>query len=362
MDLYKIAASNLKGIGRRKLIQLSNESIGLKALFEDDIDALADRIKIKRELLKNMNRKKALMLAEEQLNFNQKYGIQTLYHEDENYPFLLKECADAPITLFYKGNISLNKKTISIVGTRSATTYGKENVEYLISKIKDQDITVASGLAYGIDTYVHECCLKYNVPTIGVLGHGHNIIYPSSNSRLAKQMCNNGGLLTEFGIDSTISKYSFPKRNRIIAGISEVTVVVESPEKGGSIITADLANSYNREVMAIPGPVFSISSKGCNHLIKNQKAHLMSDIGDLFRLMNWEENEQTKTAVFKLSKQESFVVSLMKKEGEVHFDKLIQQTAFTVSYLQSIILDLELKQVLNSLPGSRFKLNHKMSL
>ena len=209
MDLYKIAASGLKGIGKKTLTKLCAKTNGLKALFEEDIISLSERCNIKKELLTNMNRNKALALAEKQLIFTKRYGIQTLFYEDSGYPALLKECTDAPITLFYKGNAPLNTRTVSIIGTRKATSYGKENVEHIISKFQGQKTIVISGLAYGIDTFVHECCLKYDIPTIGVLGHGLDMIYPRSNRDLAKRMCKNGGLLTEFGINHSISRYCF---------------------------------------------------------------------------------------------------------------------------------------------------------
>lgn len=359
MDLYKIAASNLKGIGKQKLKQLCLRTNGINALFEENLCSLEKKFNLKKELLISMNIPQALTKARKQLDFNEKYGVQTLFMEDDHYPNLLKECPDAPITLFYKGSVPLNKKIISIVGTRRATNYGKENVEKLIASLQGQDFIVISGLAGGVDTFVHDCCVKHQIPTVGVLGHGLDTIYPRSNRNLAKKMLNNGGLLTEYGIDHKISKYCFPKRNRIIAGMSEATIVVESPSKGGAIITAEIANGYNREVMAIPGSVFSDLSKGCNELIKTQKAHLLEETGDLFQLMGWNINSSKVSVTINLTRQESLIVEILQKEKETHFDTLVSKLDLSVSSLHAIILNLELRQIVLALPGSLFKLNHQ---
>lgn len=361
MDLYKIAASNLKGVGKQRLKQISPKTNGINALFEENLFSLEKKFNLKKELLISMNIPQALTKARKQLDFNEKYGVQTLFMEDDHYPDLLKECPDAPITLFYKGSVPLNKKIISIVGTRRATNYGKENVEKLIASLQGQDIIVISGLAVGVDTFVHDCCVKHQIPTVGVLGHGLDTIYPRSNRNLAKKMLNNGGLLTEYGIDHKISKYCFPQRNRIIAGMSEVTIVIESPLKGGAIITAEIANGYNREVMAIPGSIFSDLSKGCNELIKTQKAHLLEETEDLFRLMGWNANPTKITSTIKLTKQESRIVEILQKEKETHFDTLVSKLDLSVANLHALILNLELKQIVLALPGSLFRLNHQSS-
>jgi len=358
MELHKIAAANLRGVGKHRLSNLCKNLKGLHCLFEMDLEQLSIKCNANKNLLMKMERKRALQLAEKQMSFNAKYGIKTLFYTDSEYPEQLKECVDAPVVLYYKGGIPLNQtKIVSIVGTRKPSFYGKRIVEQLIEQIKDQEILVVSGLAYGIDTYVHEYCIKHNVATVGALGHGHHMIYPKSNSWLAKKMCKNGGLLSEFGIHTELSKYNFPKRNRIIAGIAHVTIVIESPIKGGSMITANLANSYNREVMAFPGQVSSTCSQGCNELIKNQRAHLISDAEDLFKLMNWSQNAHNYKPQVELNKHETLIVKLLRSDNEIHFDHLIQKTEFSTPYLQTIMLSLELKKILFEIPGLRFKLN-----
>ncbi len=361
MELYKIAASNLKGIGRTKLKQLLKKTNGLSAFFERSTNELSELFGVKKELVRKIGRKEALAQAEDQLTFNHKYGIQTFYHEDSRYPKLLKECPDAPISFFFKGSISFNQaKAISIVGTRKASPYGKENVERFVSSLKGKNVVVVSGLACGIDTFVHECCLKYKIPTIGVLAHGHHTLYPKSNINLAKKMTHQGGLLSEFGIHESISKWNFPKRNRIIAGLSEVTIVIESPKKGGSLITAEIANGYNREVMAIPGSVFSSNSIGCNELIKNQKAHLMTSPNDLFTIMNWNEKHFEKELKYDLKPKEKTLVMFLMKKNSATFDQLADGTKFSVALLHSLIFNLELHEIIHSLPGSRFMINNRV--
>ena len=360
MELYKIAASNLKGIGRSKLKQICSRIGSLNDIFEKSTDELSAHLEVKKDLVRKMDRKGALERAEDQLVFNHKYGIQTLYHEDSNYPKLLKECPDAPISFFFKGSINFNQaKAISIVGTRKASSYGKENVEQIILSLKGKNIIVVSGLAYGIDTFVHECCLKHQIPTIGVLAHGHHTLYPKSNSSLAQKMTRQGGLLSEFGIHEPISKWNFPKRNRIIAGLSELTIVIESPSKGGSLITAEMANGYNREVMAIPGSIFSANSNGCNELIKNQKAHVMTSPSDLFSIMDWDEKHFEKDLNYDLKPEEKVLVMLLKKKNGSTFDQLAEGTKFSVAHLHSLILNLELHEIIHALPGSRFRINHR---
>ena len=359
MELYKIAAANLAGIGKQRLSLLCKNINGLHSLFNMDIEQLSSQCNADKNLLVKMERMRALQLAEEQLSFNARYGIKTLFYTDREYPEQLKECADAPIVLYYKGVIPLNHpKIVSIVGTRKCSLYGRKIVQDFIEQMKDQNMVVVSGLAYGIDTHVHEYCMSNNVPTIGVLGHGHHMIYPKSNSSLAKKMCKYGGLLSEFGIHDGMSKYNFPKRNRIIAGIAHLTIVIESPIKGGSMITANLANSYNREVMAFPGQVYSAYSQGCNELIKNHKAHLISGAEDVFRLMNWsKKNSKKHKPQVELNTHETLIVQILQSDNDIHFDRLIQKTEFSTSYLQSVILGLELKNILFELPGFRFKLN-----
>ncbi|MGZ3846943.1 MAG: DNA-processing protein DprA, partial [Flavisolibacter sp.] len=222
-------------------------------------------------------------LAEEELKFIEKYKIKTLFLNDPAYPKRLLNCYDSPTLLFYKGSADLNvSKVLAIVGTRSNTEYGKQFTEQLVQDLSAEDILIVSGLAHGIDAIAHRAALKNNLPTVGVVGHGLDKIYPYENTNLAKEMIKQGGgLLTEFFSGSKPDKHNFPLRNRIVAGISDATIVVETDIKGGSMITAKLADAYNRDVFAVPGRSSDKASSGCNHLIKYNKAILLTDAEEL---------------------------------------------------------------------------------
>ena len=230
---------------------------------------------------------------ENEIKFIEKYKIAPLFITDENYPKRLLNCYDSPPILFYKGNADLNtSKVVSIVGTRKNTEYGKNFTESLIEGLQEQNVLVISGLAFGIDTIAHKAALKNNLQTIGVLAHGLDRIYPSQNKQLAKEMIDQGGLLTDFMSNTLPDKQNFPKRNRIVAGMCDALVVIESGIKGGSLITAELANGYNKDVYAIPGKTSDKNSEGCNYLIKQNKASLITHADDLLQLMNWTPKEK----------------------------------------------------------------------
>lgn len=226
--------------------------------------------------------------CEAEIKFIEKYKITPLFITDDHYPKRLLNCYDSPSLLYYRGNADLNKiNIVSIVGTRNHSEYGKQQCEKLIEELKEENILIVSGLAFGIDTIAHKASLKNNMHTVGVLAHGLDRIYPAQNKTLAKQMTEQGGLLTDFISGTNPDKQNFPKRNRIVAGICDALVVIESSKKGGSLITAELANSYNKDVFALPGRVIDSKSEGCNFLIKNNKASLITGATDLLELMNW---------------------------------------------------------------------------
>ncbi|MEJ7682267.1 MAG: DNA-processing protein DprA [Segetibacter sp.] len=246
--------------------------------------------------------------AEKEIEFVEKYKIQTLFLKDENYPKRLLNCYDSPTLLYYRGNADVNSsKVISIIGTRNNTDYGRQQTEQLIYELQNLQVLIVSGLAYGIDAIAHKAAVQNNLPTIGVLAHGFDIIYPSAHAGLAKQMLQNGGLLTEFKKETLPDKHNFPRRNRIVAGMSDATIVIETAVKGGSMITAELANGYNRDVFAFPGKVTDSKSAGCNHLIKNNKAILLTDAAHLIEMLGW----NTKKA--KPKKQKELFISLTKR-------------------------------------------------
>ncbi|HSU52158.1 MAG TPA: DNA-processing protein DprA, partial [Segetibacter sp.] len=226
--------------------------------------------------------------AESEIEFIEKYKIETLFIKDRKYPKRLLNCYDSPTLLYYRGEADLNtSKVINIIGTRNHTDYGRQITEQLVDELQSHQVLIISGLAYGIDAIAHKSAIQNNLATVGVLAHGLDKIYPPQHTSLAKQMLLNGGLLTEFRRETKPDKHNFPKRNRIVAGMSDATIVIETALKGGSMITAELANGYNRDVFAVPGKVTDVKSLGCNHLIKNNKAILLEDCQQLIETMGW---------------------------------------------------------------------------
>ena len=264
--------------------------------------------------------------------------------------------------LFYKGTADLNaSKIIAIVGTRTNTDYGKQFTEKLVKDLSEQNITIISGLAYGIDAMAHKAALKNNLPTIGVVGHGLDKIYPSDHAGLAKEMIKNGGgILSEFFSGTKPDKHNFPLRNRIVAGISDATVLVETNIKGGSMITGNLANAYNRDVFAVPGRTTDTKSSGCNHLIKYNKAILLTDAEEILEVMGWKERKtktkKQKELFIELSQEEKQVVQLLQEKETVSIDEINLSSGLSSSTIAAAILNLELQNVVASLPGKMYKL------
>jgi DNA processing protein len=267
--------------------------------------------------------------------------------------------------LFYKGTAELNSsKVIALIGTRSHTDYSKKVVDKFIQELSAQNILVVSGMAYGVDALAHKAALKNNLSTVGVLAHGLDQIYPPDHSALAKDMLkNNGGLLTEFRSKTKPDKHHFPTRNRIVAGMSDATIVVESGIKGGSMVTAELANGYNKDVFAFPGKVTDHKSAGCNYLIRSNKATLLTDAVELIELMGWEERakrskekKSQKEIFIELSKEEMIIVDLLNEKDTVHIDEINLRSGLNSSAIAAAILNLELKNVVKGLPGKMYRL------
>lgn len=301
--------------------------------------------------------------AEKEIKFIEKYKIKTLFITDDDYPKRLLNCFDSPTLLFYKGTANLNaSKIISIVGTRSCTDYGKTFTEKLVKDLADLNVLIVSGLAFGIDAYAHKAALKHNLSTVGVVGHGLDKIYPADHSALAKDMVkNDGGLLSEFFSGTIADKHNFPLRNRIVAGLADATVVVETNIKGGSMITAKLADAYNRDVFAVPGRTVDVKSSGCNHLIKNNKAILLNDSQDLLDIMGWAEKKKTKPKkqrelFIELSPEERTIIQLLNEKETVHIDEINHLSNLNSSTIAAAILNLELQGIISSLPGKLYKM------
>ena len=300
--------------------------------------------------------------AEDEIAFIEKFKIKALFITDPDYPQRLLNCYDPPTMLFFKGNANLNaSRIVGIVGTRSNTEYGRQFTERFIRDIASAEPLVVSGLAFGIDAIAHKAALKNKVPTIGALGHGLDTIYPPENAGLAKDMIKAGGLLTEFVSKTKPDKHNFPSRNRVVAGICDATIVVETGIKGGSMITAEIANSYNRDVFAVPGRSTDAKSSGCNYLIKNNKAMLLTDAQQFLDTMGWEQisvkasSPQTELFV-ELNNDEKIIVTILREKDTVSIDELVLKSGCSSSTLAAAILNLELKNIIQSHPGKMYSL------
>lgn len=302
--------------------------------------------------------------AEQELRFIEKKQIQALFMTDANYPQRLNMCVDAPTILYYRGNSNLNAvHTVGMVGTRRASEYGKKMSHKICEGLKGQQVLIVSGLALGIDAASHQGALDMGLPTVGVVAHGFDRFYPAANKELARKMVNsNGGLLTEFPSGTPVSPGMFPVRNAVIAGMCDCVVVVEAAEKGGALITANIANGYNREVLAVPGRTSDKYSQGCNKLIAYNQAVLINKAEDIFYHMGWEmerglTNATQKTPMPTLSANESQVYTHLKNNEEgLTMEELSLATDFPLSKLASILLDMELAGVVRSISGRSYKL------
>lgn len=299
--------------------------------------------------------------CEEEINFIQQYKIQPLFINDEGYPKRLLNCYDSPVLLYHRGNTNLNAdKIISIVGTRNHTDYGRQVCETLIEALSEENILVVSGLAFGIDTIAHKAALKHNLSTTAVLAHGLDRIYPHQNKSLARQMTEQGGLLTDFTSGTKPDKQNFPKRNRIVAGICDALIVIESGKKGGSLITAELANSYNKDVFAIPGRTTDSKSEGCHYLIQSNKASLITNAAELMLMMNWKQQPKKEAVLqrqlfIEMSADERILVNILQSSPSCHIDELFMRAGISSSSMAAALLNLEMQGIISALPGKVYR-------
>ncbi|MBV4358164.1 DNA-processing protein DprA [Pinibacter aurantiacus] len=300
---------------------------------------------------------------ENEIAFIEKNNIQPLFFTDNNYPKRLRNCYDPPTMLYYCGTADLNaSKIIAVIGTRSHSEYGRQLTEKLVNDLAAQNVVIASGMAFGIDGVAHKAALKNGLPTIGVLAHGLDIIYPPEHSGLAKEMTsNNGGLLTEFPSCTKPDKHNFPIRNRIVAGMSDATIVIETNIKGGSMITANLAYGYNRDVLAFPGRTTDNRSSGCIKLIKEKKASLITGADDVLEALGWKEATRTRKPQRELfidfSPEEKIILDLLGAKDATHIDELNLKSNLSSGAIAAAILNLELQNVVSSLPGKMYMIN-----
>ena len=311
-------------------------------------------------LVKNLKDKSIFQKAEAELKFIQDNHIDVHFYKHNSYPDKLKHCFDAPILLFSTGNINLKQtKIISIVGTRQVTSHGAEFCRNLIAEIAPLNPIIVSGFAYGVDIVAHQAAMEHNLQTIGVLAHGLNQIYPASHKKYCKKMEENGGFMTEFWSNSNPDKENFVKRNRIVAGMTEATIVIESAERGGSLITASLANDYNRDVFAVPGRITDKYSLGCNNLIKTQKANLLTSAADLIYMLNWDIKESKKGVqkqlFVDLLPDEQKVYDYLLQNGTEEMDVIALECQFPIYLLSGMLLNMELKGVIRPLAGKKFE-------
>ncbi len=361
--LHQMALTYIPGVGNvigKKLMAVCGSA---EAVFTEKKSALlkAERVG---ELIVNsimQHRMRALEKAGKELEFIQRYKIKTLFYTDKDFPSRLKECVDGPILVYFKGNANLNHpRIVAVVGTRRATHYGKEMCEKIIEGLKNLDVLVVSGLAYGIDTCAHKTALDRGLQSIAVLAHGLDRIYPPLNKSLAERMLNQGGLLSDFPSGTNPDRENFPSRNRIIAGIADATIVIEAGLKGGALITAEIANSYNRDVFSVPGNIGNYYSEGCNFLIKTNRAALLQSAEDIKYIMNWGEPAQNKVVqrklMIELSPDQEKIVEVLQNNAEASIDRLCDETAISPALVANALLNLEFEGIIKTLPGKMYKL------
>ena len=358
---YQIALTLIPGVGDVNGKRLVAYCGGVEAVFHESRAALLKIPGIGQATVNSVLSQHVFHVVEKEILFIEKNEVQPLFFTDSNYPQRLLNCEDGPLMLYYKGTANLNApRMIAFVGTRKASDYGRERCEEMIADLKVKDVVVVSGLAYGIDSCAHRKSLECGIDTIGVMGHGLDRIYPFQHQKLAMSMLENGGLLTEFPSGTNPDRENFPKRNRIVAGICDAVVVIESGIKGGAMITATIANSYNRDAFAVPGRTNDEYSKGCNMLIKSNRAALAESAKDISYIMGWDDRKvQTKsqTSLFvEISEDEKRLLALMDSKKAVGMDHLIVSTAMPPSKVASALLNLEFEGMVKSLPGKLYKI------
>lgn len=361
---YSIALSSIKGIGPIIARRLIEQFGSAQNVFREKPEILQLIPRFGDELAKGCRSCRVLDPAEQEMDFIRKHQIQPILMNDPEYPERLRDCVDAPILLFYKGIANLNAPhIIAMVGTRNSTPYGRDLIEQFTAGLATRlpDALIVSGLAYGIDVTAHRCSLHNRLQTVGVVAHGLDRLYPDAHRTVAKEMLTQGGLLTEYPSGTNPDKGNFIARNRIIAGISDATIVVETADKGGSVITANIANTYDRDVFAFPGRVNDQRSRGCNRLIRQNRAALITCADDFLEMMNWAQESSTQLGVqlpiqFDLTAEEQQIIDLLTHHGEMQLNRIAIETEKPVSNLTGLLMDLELRNIVRSYPGAVYRL------
>ncbi|QSB27360.1 DNA-processing protein DprA [Flavobacterium sp. CLA17] len=357
---YLLALLKVDGVGDIIAKKLLAHFGNAETIFKTKINQIAAIDGVGSALLKNMKDKTVFEKANKELEFIKANPVNVSFFQDADYPERLKHCFDAPVLIFSAGNINLkNRKIISIVGTRQITSYGTEFCRSFIEDLAPLDPIIVSGFAYGVDIVAHQLALENNLQTIGVLAHGLNQIYPKTHKKYIAKMEENGGFITEFWSSSNPDRENFVRRNRIVAGISEATIVIESADRGGSLITANIANDYNRDVFAVPGRNTDVYSMGCNNLIKTQKANMLTCAADLVYMLNWDIESKGKTVqkqlFVELEAEEQKIYDFLLKNGKELLDTIALQCDFPIYKISGILIQMELKGVIRPLPGKLFE-------
>ncbi len=357
---YAIALLKAKNIGDVIARKLVSKLGSAKAIFREKSKNLELIDGIGKRHIDEIIKANLLVEAENEMRFIEKENINIWYFKDKDYPKRLNQCQDAPILLFHKGTFDIhNKPIISIVGTRKITAQGIDICRKLIEDLSPLDPVIVSGFAFGTDITAHKAAIEEGLQNIAILGHGFDKMYPAVHSRYISALEKNGGFITDFTSDDKFDRKNFVKRNRIIAGMTEATIVIESAEKGGSLITADFASQYNREVFAIPGRPQDRFSIGCNNLIKKNQAHLITSAADIVYLLNWDiEKEKAgkqQSLFVDLNENEKKVVEVLAENGKKELDDLVINTNIPSHQLASILLNLELKGKIRPLPGKQYE-------
>ncbi len=364
---YQIGLTCIAGIGDSLAKNLVSYCGGAEAVFKERKQALLKIPGIGEGIANKIieGRGEALKHAEEECLFVEKQQIKHLFYTEKDYPQRLKNCVDSPVLIYYKGNINWNaNKILGVVGTRNSTDYGKTICDRLMDELKNhKDLVIVSGLAYGIDICAHKSALKNDISTVGVVAHGLDKMYPALHKSTAEKMMANGGVATEFLSNTKPDRENFPKRNRIVAGMCDAIIVIESAIKGGALITAELANSYNRDVFAIPGDIDKEYSAGCNWLIKTNKAALVQTAADIERNMNWDQKSEVKSSprrqqqlLLDLSDDEKLLVDFLNEKSKANIDTICIHAGIRVNKVASVLLGLELKGAVKMLPGRVYEL------
>ena len=364
---YLVALGKIPGVGGVLTRFLISYAGSAQQVFKMPIGKLLKVPKVGEKIAKAIHQSDNIKDAEEELLWCEKEGIRLLTYLDSDYPQRLTRCHDAPILLFLKGNAKLNpQRSISIIGTRHASDYGKMVTEQIVEGLSSYGVTVISGLALGIDIAAHKAALKFNQPTFAVLGHGLDTIYPWQNKSIAEKMLAEGGLISEYPSNTKPDRNNFPQRNRIVAGMSDATIVIESAVSGGAMITAEMSFSYNRDLFAIPGRWNDEYAQGCLKLIKENKAQLITSADDIAETLGWKKSDTKATPLEQLSIQrslfesldenEKMIANVMIKGQAIELDKLHYLCNLPLSTLSSTLLSLEFKGIVRSHPGKQFSL------